>query len=137
LVAGTRKGIGFETGHLFTRLVTHTLRSDSEADIGDFKPFAYDASKAAINVFTLFLVTSRKNKAIKLNALNPRWMKTGFGDDEASLNTVDGAQTVFLLQPWMTMGTKAVSSYGKDRTLLQERKADRVAMSKFGKGRRI
>jgi NAD(P)-dependent dehydrogenase (short-subunit alcohol dehydrogenase family) len=57
------------------------------------KPYAYSASKTALNQFTVFLAHALRNTKIKVNAANPGWVKTSIGSDQAPLTPEDGAKT--------------------------------------------
>jgi NAD(P)-dependent dehydrogenase (short-subunit alcohol dehydrogenase family) len=57
------------------------------------KTFAYDASKTALNSFTIHLAHELRGTKIKVNALHPGWVKTDMGGQNADLELVDGAKT--------------------------------------------
>ena len=57
------------------------------------KLFAYNASKAALNVFTISLAHELRGTKIKVNSAHPGWVKTDLGGDAAPMNVVDGAKT--------------------------------------------
>ncbi|MEO7215155.1 MAG: SDR family oxidoreductase [Mucilaginibacter sp.] len=57
------------------------------------KPYAYSASKTALNQFTVFLAHALRDTKIKVNAANPGWVKTSIGSDQAPLTPEDGAKT--------------------------------------------
>ncbi len=57
------------------------------------KPYAYSASKTALNQFTVFLAHALKDTGIKVNAANPGWVKTSIGSDQAPLTPAEGAKT--------------------------------------------
>ncbi|MEN5234273.1 SDR family oxidoreductase [Sphingobacterium faecium] len=57
------------------------------------KPYAYSASKTALNQFTVFLANALKETNIKVNAASPGWVKTSIGSDQAPLTTEEGAKT--------------------------------------------
>ena len=59
----------------------------------EVKPFAYDASKAALNSYTIHLADALKGTKIKVNSAHPGWVKTDMGTDAAPMNVVDGAKT--------------------------------------------
>ncbi len=64
--------------------------------------FAYNASKAAVNVFTIHLAAELKGTNIKVNSVHPGWVKTTLGSDAAPTSVLDGAKTsvaVALLGP--------------------------------------
>src|SRR6476620_8164011 len=51
-----------------------TLHSDPNSPIYAFKTFAYDASKAALNSFTVHLAYELRNNKIKVNSAHPGWV---------------------------------------------------------------
>jgi NAD(P)-dependent dehydrogenase (short-subunit alcohol dehydrogenase family) len=57
------------------------------------KPYAYSASKTALNQFTVFLAHALRETNIKVNAANPGWVKTSIGSDQAPLTPEEGAKT--------------------------------------------
>lgn len=70
-----------------------TLHSDPQSHIYDIKPFAYDASKTALNAFTIHLAHALRDTNIKVNSAHPGWVKTEMGTDAAPMEIVDGAKT--------------------------------------------
>lgn len=70
-----------------------TLHSDPQAGMDQFKPFAYDASKTAVNQFTVHLAALLKDTPVKVNSAHPGWVKTDLGGEEAPMDAVDGAKT--------------------------------------------
>jgi NAD(P)-dependent dehydrogenase (short-subunit alcohol dehydrogenase family) len=70
-----------------------TLHSDPRSPIYSVKPFAYDASKAALNAFTIHLAHELRDTRIKVNSAHPGWVKTDMGTDAAPMEIVDGAKT--------------------------------------------
>lgn len=58
------------------------------------KPFAYDASKAAVNAFTVHLAAAVANDGIVVNSAHPGWVRTALGTDAAELAVADGVKTI-------------------------------------------
>lgn len=56
-------------------------------------PFAYDASKSALNAYTIHLAHELKDTAIKVNSAHPGWVKTELGTEAAPMEIPDGAKT--------------------------------------------
>lgn len=70
-----------------------TLNADPDAQLGDWRGFGYNGSKAALNMFTATLAYDLKDTPIKVNSAHPGWVKTQLGGHSASLEIVDGAKT--------------------------------------------
>lgn len=70
-----------------------TLHADPKSPIYGFKALAYDASKAALNAFTVHLAAELKDTKIKVNSAHPGWVKTEMGTDAAPMEIPDGAKT--------------------------------------------
>jgi NAD(P)-dependent dehydrogenase (short-subunit alcohol dehydrogenase family) len=62
-----------------------------------YKPFAYGASKTAVNVFTVYLAAALKNSPVKVNSAHPGWVRTDMGGKEAPLSVEVGAKTAVRL----------------------------------------
>ncbi len=69
------------------------LHADPQSPIYDAKAFAYDASKAALNAFTVHLAHELRDTKIKVNSAHPGWVKTDMGTDAAPMEIPDGAKT--------------------------------------------
>jgi NAD(P)-dependent dehydrogenase (short-subunit alcohol dehydrogenase family) len=67
--------------------------ADPNSTIYNAKMLAYDASKAAVNMFTNHLAFELKGTKIKVNAAHPGWVKTDMGGAGAQLEVEDGAAT--------------------------------------------
>jgi NAD(P)-dependent dehydrogenase (short-subunit alcohol dehydrogenase family) len=70
-----------------------TLHADPNSPIASVKAFAYDASKTAINAFTIHLAAELKDTKIKVNSAHPGWVKTEMGTDAAPMEIPEGAKT--------------------------------------------
>jgi NAD(P)-dependent dehydrogenase (short-subunit alcohol dehydrogenase family) len=70
-----------------------TLHATPGSPIYDAKLFAYDASKTALNAYTIHLAAALKDTKIKVNSAHPGWVKTDLGTDAAPMDVVDGAKT--------------------------------------------
>jgi NAD(P)-dependent dehydrogenase (short-subunit alcohol dehydrogenase family) len=79
--------------NLSSNLASLTLHSEPESSIFDVTFLAYDASKTALNAFTVHLAHELRETPIKVNAAHPGWVKTTMGGDEAPMDVVDGAKT--------------------------------------------
>ena len=69
------------------------LHADSSSPIYGSKLFAYDASKTALNAYTIHLAASLSGTKIKVNSAHPGWVKTDMGTDAAPMDVVEGAKT--------------------------------------------
>jgi len=70
-----------------------TLHSDPNSPIYEFKTFAYDASKAALNSFTIHLAYELRDNKIKVNSAHPGWVKTDMGGPDATMDLSEGGKT--------------------------------------------
>jgi len=62
-----------------------------------FKPFAYDASKTAVNAFTIHLAAALKDTPIKVNSAHPGWVRIDMGGEQAPMDVTEGAKTAVRL----------------------------------------
>ncbi|KXX71504.1 SDR family oxidoreductase [Flammeovirga sp. SJP92] len=79
--------------NLSSILGSNTEQSDVESPYYTVKPFAYDASKTALNSFTVHLAASLEDTNVKVNSAHPGWVKTDLGTENAPMEIVDGAKT--------------------------------------------
>jgi NAD(P)-dependent dehydrogenase (short-subunit alcohol dehydrogenase family) len=79
--------------NLSSILASLTLHATKGSPIYNAKTFAYDASKAALNSFTIHLAHELSGTKIKVNSAHPGWVKTDMGGDGAQMEIVDGAKT--------------------------------------------
>jgi NAD(P)-dependent dehydrogenase (short-subunit alcohol dehydrogenase family) len=70
-----------------------TLHADPKSPIYNAKSFAYDASKTALNAFTVHLAYDLRDTKIKVNSAHPGWVKTDMGGPEAPMELSEGAKT--------------------------------------------
>lgn len=88
-----RKSAGGRIVNLSSVLGSNTLHATPGSSIYNAKTFAYDASKAALNSFTIHLAHELKDTKIKVNSAHPGWVKTEMGGDGAMMELEDGAKT--------------------------------------------
>lgn len=74
-------------------LGSQALHADPKSPIYNSKSLAYDASKAALNSFTIHLAHELRGTKIKVNSAHPGWVKTDMGTSAAPMEVVDGAKT--------------------------------------------
>ena len=74
-------------------LGSQTLHADPSSPIYGFKSLSYDASKAALNSFTIHLAYELKDTKIKVNSAHPGWVKTDMGTDAAPMEIPEGGKT--------------------------------------------
>lgn len=79
--------------NLSSILASLTLHATPGSPIYDAKTFAYDASKAALNSFTIHLAHELRGTKIKVNSAHPGWVKTQMGGEGAQMEIQDGART--------------------------------------------
>ncbi len=68
--------------------------NNPESDFYQVKPFSYNASKAAVNSYTIHLATALKDDNIKVNSAHPGWVQTDLGTEHAPLTVEQGAKTI-------------------------------------------
>lgn len=79
--------------NLSSILASLSLHSTPGSPIYEAKTFAYDASKAALNSFTIHLAHELRGTKIKVNSAHPGWVKTEMGGAGAPMEIEDGAKT--------------------------------------------
>ena len=88
-----KKSLGGRIVNLSSILGSNTLHATPGSFIYDAKTFAYDASKSALNAFTIHLAHELKDTKIKVNSAHPGWVKTEMGGEGAQLDIETGAKT--------------------------------------------
>jgi NAD(P)-dependent dehydrogenase (short-subunit alcohol dehydrogenase family) len=69
------------------------LQADPSYPYYSHKIFAYTASKAALNAFTIELAHELLDTSIKVNSIHPGWVQTDMGGAIADLDLVEGSRT--------------------------------------------
>ena len=70
-----------------------TLHADPKSPIYHAKSFAYDASKSALNAYTIHLAYELRDTNIKVNSAHPGWVKTDMGGEQAPMELSEGGKT--------------------------------------------
>lgn len=70
-----------------------TLQSMENSPIDPAKAFAYNASKTALNAYTIHLAHDLKDTQIKVNSAHPGWAKTELGGPYAPMEIADSYKT--------------------------------------------
>ena len=76
-----------------SQLGSLTLHATRNEAVAYNKRYAYNASKAALNLFTIHLAQELEGTAIKVNSVHPGWVKTRLGTEYAPLTPEEGAKT--------------------------------------------
>ncbi|MBB2154762.1 SDR family oxidoreductase [Gluconacetobacter diazotrophicus] len=79
--------------NLSSILASLGAHSDPASPIYGKLTFAYDASKTALNAFTVHLAHELKDTAVKVNSAHPGWVRTDMGGQDAPLDVAQGALT--------------------------------------------
>jgi NAD(P)-dependent dehydrogenase (short-subunit alcohol dehydrogenase family) len=90
------------------------VHSDPASDFAATKPFAYDASKCAVNQFTVHLAAALADTPIKVNAAHPGWVRTDLGGEAAPMEVAEGARTAVRLATLGPDGPTGGFFHGKD-----------------------
>jgi len=79
--------------NLSSILASLTLHSMPNSPIDPAKAFAYNASKTAINAYTIHLAAELRDTNIKVNSAHPGWVKTELGGPGAPMEIADSYKT--------------------------------------------
>ena len=79
--------------NLSSILASLTLHSMPKSPIDPAKAFAYNASKTALNAYTIHLARELRDTNVKVNAAHPGWVKTSVGGANAPMEVEDSAKT--------------------------------------------
>jgi NAD(P)-dependent dehydrogenase (short-subunit alcohol dehydrogenase family) len=78
------------------------------------KLFAYNSSKAALNMLTIHLAHELRGTKIKVNSAHPGWAKTDMGGSAAPLSVEDGAKTIVELATLPEDGPTGAYMHGSE-----------------------
>jgi NAD(P)-dependent dehydrogenase (short-subunit alcohol dehydrogenase family) len=78
-------------------LASLQMHADPASPIYGAKLFAYNASKTAVNAFTVHLAYELKDSKIKVNSAHPGWVQTDMGGSAAPMTIEQGIQTLVQL----------------------------------------
>jgi len=70
-----------------------TMQADTKEPKFASRFLAYDASKTALNAYTIHLAWELKDTRIKVNSAHPGWVKTEMGGPNAPLELSEGSKT--------------------------------------------
>jgi NAD(P)-dependent dehydrogenase (short-subunit alcohol dehydrogenase family) len=79
--------------NLSSILASLAMHIDPNSPIYGMKAFAYDASKTALNAFTVHLAHELRDTKIKVNSAHPGWVKTDMGGEAAPMELSEGGKT--------------------------------------------
>lgn len=79
--------------NLSSILGSQTLHSMPNSPIDPAKGLAYNASKTALNMFTIHLAHELRDTNIKVNSAHPGWVKTELGGSNAPMEIADSWKT--------------------------------------------
>jgi NAD(P)-dependent dehydrogenase (short-subunit alcohol dehydrogenase family) len=79
--------------NLSSILGSQTLHSMPNSPIDLAKGLAYNASKTALNSYTIHLAHALRDTPIKVNSAHPGWVKTELGGDNAPMEVEDSWKT--------------------------------------------
>lgn len=97
LVPLLRKGRSPRIVNLSSVMGSLGTQADPKGPIWGAKPFAYDASKTALNALTVHLAAALQPDGILVNSAHPGWVKTSLGGEWAPMTVEEGAETVVAL----------------------------------------
>jgi len=88
-----RKSAAGRIVNLSSILGSLKLHATPGSPIYDAKSFAYDASKTALNAYTIHLAYELRDTKIKVNSAHPGWVKTDMGGEQAPMELSEGGKT--------------------------------------------
>lgn len=69
------------------------LHSDPDSSVYHYKVPAYNASKSAVNAWTVHLAHELRGTSIKVNAVDPGYVRTDMNNGAGALDPIEGAET--------------------------------------------
>ena len=97
--------------NLSSILASLTLHSIPNSPIDPAKAFAYNASKTALNAYTVHLAHELRDTNIKVNSAHPGWVKTELGGSSAPMELADGGKTSVILATLASDGANGSFSH--------------------------
>ena len=97
-----------------TILSSLTLHTAKDSPIAPAKEFAYNASKTALNAYTIHLALELKDTKIKVNSGHPGWVKTELGGPNAPVEVKDSYKTSLYLATLSEDGPSGGLFHGED-----------------------
>ncbi|MAI83787.1 MAG: short-chain dehydrogenase [Rickettsiales bacterium] len=88
-----KKSVAGRIVNVSTILSSLTLHSAENSPISPAKELAYNASKTALNAYTVHLAVELKDTKIKVNSGHPGWVKTELGGPNAPVEVKDSYKT--------------------------------------------
>ena len=88
-----KKSVAGRIVNVSTILSSLTLHSAENSPISPAKELAYNASKTALNAYTVHLAMELKDTKIKVNSGHPGWVKTELGGPNAPVEVKDSYKT--------------------------------------------
>ena len=88
-----KKSVAGRIVNVSTILSSLTLHSAENSPISPAKELAYNASKTALNAYTVHLAVELKDTKIKVNSGHPGWVKTKLGGPNAPVEVKDSYKT--------------------------------------------
>lgn len=79
--------------NLSSIMASLTFHAKPNSPIYNSKPFAYSASKTALNQFTVHLAHALKDTNIIVTSVHPGWIQTDLGGKHAPTTVAEGAMT--------------------------------------------
>lgn len=89
--------------------------SDPASPVYRNRTLGYNASKAALNAFTILLAEELRGTSIKINAIHPGWLRTDMGGDAADMSVEEGAEIAVHYASLATDGPTGGFFFGDER----------------------